>query len=84
MPTNTHQADEPVNPGMGGRLVLGAIMVLAILSYLTLTTNAPKAAGGGIYELELAKLPYAGWLDTEPARPTKMPARARLGRSVIQ
>ena len=50
-----------------GRLLLAIIMALAFLSYLTITANAFRAAGGGIYEVEVSNLVYGELLGTSTA-----------------
>lgn len=72
------------NPGTVGRLLLAAIMVVALLSYLTITTTASKSAGAGIYELEVSNLALATLLASEPAQLKQSPARTRHRRAVIQ
>lgn len=45
-----------------GKLVLGAIMVLALLSYVAITAHSSRSAGAGIYEVEASKLSYTSLL----------------------
>ena len=41
-----------------GKLLLGAIMVLALSSFVTITANSSKFVGAGIYEVEAFQLSY--------------------------
>ena len=51
-----------MKPGTHGKLLLGAIMALALLSYVAITANASRAVGAGIYEVEASSLSYADFL----------------------
>lgn len=51
------------------RFLLGAIMALAIVSYLTIAANAPRSVGGGMYELAASGLDYADLLPGAQGRP---------------
>ena len=45
-----------------GKLLLGAVMVLALSCFVAITANRSKAVGAGIYEVEASKLSYADLL----------------------
>jgi hypothetical protein len=45
-----------------GKLLLGAIMVLALASYVAITAHSSRSAGAGIYEVEAANLSYSNLL----------------------
>ena len=60
-----------MKPCERGRLLVGAIMALALMSYLTITASASKATGAGIYEVELSDLAYADFLTSSLLRPDR-------------
>jgi hypothetical protein len=41
-----------------GKLLLGAIMALALSSYVAITAHSSRSAGAGIYEVEASNLSY--------------------------
>ena len=55
-----------MKPSTGSKRLLGAIMILALSSYVAITANSSKAVGAGIYEVEAANQSYTGLLT--PAR----------------
>lgn len=59
MSTNSPDEENTMQTGTYGKLLLGAIMVLALSSYVAISANASKAVGGGIYEVAAANLSYA-------------------------
>ena len=48
--------------GTCGKLLLGAIMVLALSSYVAILANSSKAVGAGIYEVEASNLSYTTFM----------------------
>lgn len=45
-----------MTPGLRGKLAIAIAVVLAVLCYITITTNAYRAVGGGIYEVAAGDL----------------------------
>ena len=51
-----------MKPSTWGRLLVAAVMALALVSFLTITHSVSKIANAGIYEIEELSLPYTVWI----------------------
>ena len=51
-----------MKPATWGRLLVMAVMALALFSFLAITHSVSKTANAGIYEVEALSLPYAVWI----------------------
>ncbi len=66
-----------MKPGTHGKLLLGVIMALALSCYVAITTNASKAVGAGIYEMEASNLSYADLVESGSAEMQRLAQRPR-------
>ena len=66
MTTNKTGRGNAMKPSIRGKLLLGAIVALALSSYVAITANASKAVGAGIYEVEASELSYADLVAVGP------------------
>ena len=64
MSTSQLDRGKAMKPSIRGKLLLGAIMALALSSYVAITANASKAVGAGIYEVAASNLSYAELVGT--------------------
>ncbi|MEO8859163.1 MAG: hypothetical protein ABI343_19420 [Burkholderiaceae bacterium] len=55
-----------MTPGLRGKLAIAVVVVLAVLCYVIIATNAHRAVGGGIYEVAAADISYLDLTDAMP------------------